>query len=131
MFDLYCKDWFSVVTIVFVLGVFVFIMLAVKNNRRITKWGWMIGLFLLIGTAVSALSAMRDGLATADAVFALNGVQAIVCTIAGGAILLTGVISIFLKKELYKKRGFYAISALFIIQVAVIEASRLLLPGGN
>lgn len=126
MINLLFGSLFSILTTVFVAGMLVFIALAHRYRSRIQKWGWLIGLFILIGTAISAFSAMRDGYATTEAVFAMNSMQSSLCSIAGGAIFLTGLVSIFLKNQLHKQRCFYIISGLFIIQVLVIEISRLL-----
>jgi len=115
---------FSILTFASVAALVVFIALAVKNRDRIHTWGRLLLLFILIGTAVSAFSALRDGYATKSALFEMHSIQSIVCSVAGGTIFLIGLLTLFLKKQAHRKVCFYTVSALFTIQVILIEASR-------
>jgi len=125
MFGLYFGDVVSGINTVFVLGMLAFIVIAVKNRRTINKWGRRIALLIVAGTAISALCATRDMFMTPTALFAASSVQAIVCSIAGGAIFLCGIVSIFFKKQDFKRACFHTVSLLFIVQVIVIESSRI------
>jgi hypothetical protein len=127
MFKLFFGDVMSVVTTVFVLAMFAFIVLAFINRGRITKWGRLILIFILAGTAISAFSATRDAFAMENAVFAMFGLQSAVCAIAGAAIVLLGLVMLFLKKQGARKAGFMMISALFLVQVMTVEVSRVIL----
>lgn len=132
MTGLYFGDIFSIITLVLVLGMAAFIVLAIRNGAKVSKWGRWIALFILVGIAISALSATRDAYMTPNALIGANSWQAMVCMTCGGAIVLTGIVSIFFKKKQNVKRQcFHIISALFIIQVLTIEISRpVLLMGG-
>ncbi len=125
MLGLYFGDVVSVVTILLVVGLAVMAVLALKNGGKITKWGRLIALFIVVGTAISALSATRDAYATQQAVFAMDGLQSAICSIAGGAIYLTGLVCIFLKKQAARRIGFTVIAALFAVQVLTVEVSRV------
>lgn len=125
MLGLYFRDVISGINTVFVLGMLVFVAMAIKNRKNISKWGRRIALFIVVGTAISALSATRDAFMMPGALFELSSMQVMVCSIAGGAIYLTGIVSIFFKNQNAKRICFYIASALFIIQVVVIEASRI------
>ncbi len=88
-------------------------------------------LFIVAGVAVSALSATRDAFAMPGTLFGMFSIQPMVCALAGGAIMLTGPVSIFLKKQSSKRVCFHIISTLFVAQVMVTEMSRAAyLPGG-
>lgn len=123
MLKLYFDGVFSILTILLVIGLMVLVIYAFKRNAKIQKWGRLIALFIIVGTAISALSATRDGYATSEALFAMDSWQSNVCSIAGGAIFLTGLISVFLKKQ--RRVCFYLVAALFVVQVAVVEGSRI------
>ena len=125
MKELYFNDVVSVMTILLVIGVAVMAVLALKNSAKVTKWGRLIALFIIVGTAISALSATRDAYATQQAVFAIDGLQSTICAIAGGAIYLTGLTCIFLKKQAARRVGFTVIAALFAVQVLTVEVSRV------
>ena len=118
---------FSLLTLIFVLGLVVMMIVAIRKRNHITQWGRLIGLFILVGTAISAFAAMRDAYATADALFGMSSMQSNICSIAGGMIFLTGLVSIFLKKQMARRACFFLISALFSLQVLTIEVSRLVM----
>ena len=125
MIYLFFGDLFSVLTTLFVFGMLAFIILSMLHRHRIEEWGRRILAFIMVGTAVSAFSAMRDGFMAESAVFSASGIQAIVCSILGGLIFLTGIIALFIRNQGFRKFGFQMISVLFLIQVITIEASRI------
>lgn len=127
MLNLYFGNLFSVLTIVFVAAIILFIVLTLKNRNIVKKWGKLIWLFILVGTAISAFSAIRDSYAAPGALFAMDSIESTICSIAGGAIFLTGIISLFLRNQIYKKRCFYILSVLFTCMVLVIEVSRVII----
>ena len=60
MLKLFPGDLFSVTTTILVIVMVVSITLAIKNRYKILKWGRLIAVFILVGTAISGTSAMRD-----------------------------------------------------------------------
>lgn len=124
VYELYFKDLFSIVTLGLVLGMTVLMMFIILNRKKITKWGRLTALFIISGIAVSAVSAMRDQFAAPQAVFALTSFQATICSVAGGLIILIGLVSIFFKNQNIKKSMLMTLFALFLIQVFTVEISR-------
>jgi len=131
MFNLFFGDLFSAITTVFVLGMFIFIVVTLMQHHKIEKWGKLILIFILVGTAVSGLSAMRDAYMTDNALFSASSTQSTVCSLLGGLIFLTGLINIFVRNQKFRKLGFHLISIFFIIQVFTIEATRVVLSLGD
>ena len=130
MIDLYFRDAVTIITIGLVLAMLAFIVISITHGTKVTKWGRLIALFVVAGIAISALSATRDAYATQGALFAMDSMQSLVCSIAGGAIVLAAIVSIFLKRQGAKRVCFHIISALFVVQVLAVEISRVaLLPG--
>lgn len=127
MLKLFLGNWISAANTLIVLGMFFFITRSYIKRNHINKWGRRTALFILIGTGISGLSAVRDAYAMADAMFSMTSMQSNICSIAGGAIFLTGIVSIFLKNQVHRKRCFFLISALFTVQVLTIELSRIVL----
>lgn len=125
MFKLYFGGIVSGLTTSLVVGMLVFIIIAVKRRGSIEKWGRLIALFIVTGTAISALSATRDAFAAPGALFALDSIQSLACSAAGGAIFLIGIACIFLKKQDIRRACFFIASALLIAQVTVVESSRI------
>ena len=130
MIDLYFKDAVTVITIGLVLAMLAFIVISIAHGAKVQKWGRLIALFIVVGLAISALSATRDAYAAPGALFAMDSMQSLACSIAGGAIALAAIVSIFLKKQGAKRVCFHIISTLFVVQVLVVEISRVAyLPG--
>ncbi len=130
MINLYFRDAVSVITICMVLAMLAFIVLSAVRGEKVTKWGRLIAMFMVVGVAISAVSATRDAYAMPNALFAMDSMQSLVCSIAGGAIAVTAIVSIFLKKQPAKRVCFHIMSALFVVQVLTVEISRMAyLPG--
>jgi uncharacterized membrane protein len=124
MLKLYFGNAISIMTTVFVLALLFFVIYAFIRRGEIDKWGRYILVFILVGTAISGLSATRDAYMTANALFTPNGLQSLICAIAGGLIFLTGIVSLFVRKQAFRKIAFQLISIFFIIQVVTVEVSR-------
>ena len=125
MFNLFFGDLFSTLTTTLVIVMLIFAITTLMNRQKIQHWGRRIFIFIFFGTAISAFSAVRDAYMTEVALFAPEGLQSSICSVAGGLIFLTGIIMIFLRKQDFRRKGFFFITALFIIQVITIEASRI------
>lgn len=124
---MYFGNLFAILTTALVAAMIIFIVLAVRNRERIPKWGKWIALFVAVGTVISAVSAMRDNYGAQGALFAMDSLQSLICSIIGGAVFGTAFVSIFFKKyQAYKRRCFYIMAVLFIANVAVVEVSRLM-----
>jgi len=125
VFNLYFGNLFSILTTALVVIMLVFIIIFFNNQKRIQHWGWHILSFILIGTAISGLSAIRDAYMTEAALFVPESMQSLVCSVAGGLIFLTGLVAIFVRKQEFRKIGYFIIAVLFVIQVITIEISRI------
>jgi hypothetical protein len=130
MFEFLFKDIYASITTFVVIGLMTY-SLALFGWFKPKHWGRSILLFIVFGILVSAISAMRDGYASPQALFSMNSVQALLCSIAGIAILLIGVLTIFIKNQNNRRICFLLISLLFILQVVVIEGSRILIGMGG
>ena len=97
MFLLYFDDLFSIVTTLTVLGMLAFITITFVKSKNIKKWGRLILFFVIVGTAISGLAAMRDAYMTDQATFSVSGIQSTLCSLAGGLIFLTGLLALFVK----------------------------------
>lgn len=131
MFNMFFGNIFALLTTVLVLILLAFISQALVRRDKIKKWGRLILIIILAGTAVSGLCATRDAYMTESALFSINSMQSVVCSIAGGLIFLAGIIAIFIKNQKFRKITFSLISILFLIQVITIEASRIILNMGG
>ena len=125
MLYLFFGDVFSTLTTAAILGMVTLIAIAMMKRNQIQKWGRLILLFVVVGTAISGLSAMRDAYMTTQAVFSVSSLQSTICSLAGGLIFLTALLALFIRKQAFRRFGFQLISILFLVQVLVIEVSRI------
>jgi MFS-type transporter involved in bile tolerance (Atg22 family) len=125
MFNLFFGDLISTLTTTLVIVMLIFAVATLMNRKRIQHWGRRTLVFILVGTAISGLSAVRDSYMTEVALFAPEGLQSSICSVAGGLIFLTGIILLFAGKQDFRRRGFFFITILFAIQVVTIEVSRI------
>jgi uncharacterized membrane protein YgdD (TMEM256/DUF423 family) len=129
MIELYFKDAVTTSTTVLVIGLILFAGALILKRNQVEKWGKFILIFIVFGTAASGLSAARDLYMTSDALFTVNSFQSTMCSILGGLIFLSGLISLFLKNQKAKRCAFYLISSFFVFKVLTIEISRLIQMG--
>lgn len=127
MIQLYFKDAVTTITTVLVLGLILLAGGLILKRQKVQKWGKFILIFIVLGTAVSGLSATRDLYMMDGALFTVSSFQSTVCSILGGLIYLSGLIALFFKNQKVKRCIFYLISGFFTVQVLTIEISRLLL----
>lgn len=125
MMRLLFGDAYSIFTTVAVLGLLSFAAIRITAASSRLSWGRAIALFIVLGLGVSFLSARRDGYAGEDALFSMTSMQSNICSVAGGLVLLAGLLSLLIRKDAFKKAAFYSIAALFLAQVLVIEISRM------
>lgn len=126
MFNLYFGDLFSILSTLAVLVLTALIVYALANRQRIAHWGRLVAVFILLGTALSGLAAMRDRYMSAGALFTADSLQSTICSIAGGLIFLTGLVCLLRRRQPVRKAGFYFVSVLFAVQVLTVELTRVL-----
>ena len=81
---------------------------------------------VLMGTAMSALSGIKDSLSATMAVSfeEMNLPLAILCAL-GGIALLMGVVAVICKKDKINKGIFYALSMIIIVKTIIVEVLRI------
>ena len=105
----------------------VFFIKTMKNTDGEKKWKKAAIITVLMGTAMSALSGIKDSVADTMAVSfeQMNPPLAILCAL-GGIALLIGVVAVFCKNEKINKGFFYALSFIIIAKTIVVEALRII-----
>ena len=132
MLTLFFANPVSVVTTAVLIAILMIAILAFRRRTAISKWGSLLLLLILIGTAASETSAMRDSYGMEGALFPMDRMITLLCGVAGGLIYLTGLVCLFLRRQNIRRTGFFIAAALMAAQTAVVEGSRvLLLMGGQ
>lgn len=112
-------------TIMFLVFV-VFFIKTMKKTDGEKKWKKAAIITVLMGTAMSALSGIKDSVADMMTVSfeQMNPPLAILCAL-GGIALLIGVVAAFCKKEKINKGLFYTLSFIIIAKTIIVEALRI------
>ncbi|MEA4927666.1 MAG: hypothetical protein VB104_03205 [Candidatus Limiplasma sp.] len=103
----------------------------VAYGRRVQAWGWRLVPAVIVGTALSALSATRDGFMAQGALFAPDGFVSLACAIAGVAVYLLAIAALVVRKQGFRKTAFILTAALLSAQIALVEGARILLWSGG
>ena len=104
----------------------VFFIKTMKKTDGEKKWKKAAIITVLMGTAMSALSGIKDSVADSMAVSfeQMNPPLAILCAL-GGIALLIGVVAAFCKKEKINKGLFYTLSFIIIAKTIIVEVLRI------
>ena len=113
-------------TILFLIFV-VFFIRTMKKMDGEKKWKKAAIITVVMGTAMSALSGIKDSCADTMAVSfeQMNLPLAILCVL-GGMALLMGIVAIICKKEKINKGIFFALSLIIIAKTIVVEVLRII-----
>ena len=112
-------------TLLFVFFI-VFFVITLKRPEGGRKWKKAALITLLMGTAMSALSGIKDTVADTMAVSfeEMNFKLAILCVLGGMAVLF-GVVAAFCKKEKINKVIFFILSFIIISKTIIVEVLRI------
>ena len=126
MIKLYFGNVPSILSTILFLVFVVFFIRTMKKTDGDRKWKKASIITVLMGTAMSALSGIKDSVADAMAVSfeQMNPPLAILCAL-GGIALLIGVVAAFCKKEKINKGLFYALSMIIIVKTIIVEVLRI------
>ena len=126
MFNLYFGNVPSILSTILFLVFVVFFIKTVKKADDGRKWKKAAIITVLMGTAMSALSGLKDSFADTMAISfeQMNLPLAILCAL-GGMALLMGVAAVFCRKEKFNKGLFYALSFIILAKTIVVEALRI------
>ena len=126
MIKLYFGNVPSILSTILFLVFVVFFIKTMKKTDGEKKWKKAAIITVLMGTAMSALSGIKDSVADTMAVSfeQMNPPLAILCAL-GGIALLIGVVAAFCKKEKINKGLFYTLSFIIIAKTIIVEALRI------
>ena len=126
MINLYFGNVPSILSTIMFLVFVVFFIRTMKKTDGDRKWKKAAIITVLMGTAMSALSGIKDSVADTMAVSfeQMNTPLAMLCAL-GGMALIMGVVAAFCKKEKINKGLFYTLSFIIIAKTAVVEVLRI------
>ena len=126
MLNLYFGNVPNILSTILFLVFIIYFIKTIKKPDGEKKWKKAVIMTVLMGTAMSALSGIKDSFADKMAVSfeQMNLPLAILCVL-GGTAWLIGVVTIFCKKEKINRGLFYILSFIIIIKTIIVEALRI------
>ena len=126
MIKLYFGNVPSILSTILFLFFVAFFIRTMKKNDGDRKWKKAAIITVLMGTAMSALSGIKDSVADTMAVSfeQMNTPLAILCAL-GGMAMIMGVVAAFCKKEKINKGLFCTLSFIIIAKTIVVEVLRI------
>lgn len=117
-----------------ILATVLYILFTIVRHKNIEYWGRKIAMLAVIGLVVCCFVATRDGYhlsvqASFDdtikaGLFTIDSIQSILCSIGGGVIALSVILSFFIRNQRIRKIIFFVLSITIVFKVFVIEISR-------
>ncbi len=131
MMDLFFGSLWAKVSTALVIIVGIFIAYNFFQRDHIKNWRVRIIVLFFMGLALCFGAVFRDGyidsLTGGQGLFALESFQITLASILGGLILLTMIVSFFLKNQQHLRLAFFFLSIIIIIKIITIELSRILM----
>ena len=131
MYNLFFGDLWSILSTLFLLIVFIYMVLVVAKHKKIELWGRKTFVLAVIGLLLCIFAVLRDDYATAlqggTGVFPLESLQINLAYFGGAVIGFSTLSSIFISNQKYRKAMFFILSGAIILKAGVIEISRIML----
>ncbi len=131
MAELFFGDMLKGITSGLAVILLLYLWGTVVYGRKMQAWGRRLVPAVIVGTALSALSATRDGFMAQGALFAPDGFVSLACAIAGVAVYLLAIAAVVVRKQGFRKTAFVLTAALLSVQIALVEGARILLWRGG
>ena len=108
------------------------------NRDNIQFWGRRILILVIYGLVVCCFAAARDGLditiqnavegtAIAGGIFELVSITTIIGCIGAGIIIISSIISLFVKSQNVREILFFIMCAGIILKIVTVEISRIIM----
>lgn len=137
MIKFFFNDGITSVSTILLLCLIVFIVYNIYQQDKITHWGRNICILVFFGLCLCFLVAVRDNYigsvknsmddVSEVGLFTIESIQSSLTSIGGAIILISSILSLFLKKNKQRKNIFFVISTIFVLKLLLIEISRILL----
>lgn len=132
---MYFSNGIEIVTTVTLCLLIAYILFHVIKGKSVKCWGRRTALLAAFGLLVCCFAATRDNYhlsvqasfdkSVSAGLFTLQSIQSTLGAIGGGIIALSGICSIFLKKQKTRRILFYLMSVEIIMKIIVVEISRI------
>lgn len=135
---LYFSNTTTIITTILILILIGFMSYCFINRDNIQFWGRRILILVIYGLMVCCFAAARDGLditiqnavegtAIAGGIFELVSIPTIIGCIGAGIIIISSIISLFVKSQNVREILFFIMCAGIILKIVTVEISRIIM----
>lgn len=126
MIKLYFGNVPSILSTLLFFAFILFFIKTIKKDESSKKWKKAAILTVLMGTAMSMLSGIKDSFGDSMAVsFEQMNLPLAVLSAMGGMALLIGLVAVFCKKEKVNKVLFFTLCFIIIAKTFIVEILRI------
>lgn len=115
----------SLISTALIVGFAVFFGFALAGRGSIAHWGLLLLIMLVLGFAMSIVSGIKDGAGSASAVVPAKHWTMTVLSVLGVLALLTGAVSLFIRKQSFWRTGFFILASIVIAKTLLTEILRV------
>ncbi|HBM70242.1 MAG TPA: hypothetical protein DD377_02465 [Firmicutes bacterium] len=132
---LYFGNVVTSITTLMNVALLIFIIYCIFNHANITYWGRKSLMLLIFGLVVCCFAAARDGLdktiqnaidsSCKKGLFSLVSIPTIIGCIGALLIIVSAILTLFIKKESMREIFFFIMSSGVILKIMTIEIARV------
>ena len=132
---LYFGNTVTIITTLLLIGLIGFVVYSFINRNNIQFWGRRTLILAAFGLLICCFAATRDGLDKtiqctidgncAPGIFSLVSIPTIIGCVGAAVIIITGIITVFTKKQDLREMLFFAMSGGTMIKILTIEIARI------
>ncbi|MDF9825316.1 uncharacterized membrane protein HdeD (DUF308 family) [Breznakia sp. PF5-3] len=132
---LYFGNMITMITTISLLGLLVYIGYSFMNRSTLDHWGRRIIILLVVGLVVCCFAVTRDNYhhsvqhaidgSIDPGLFTIKSIQSNICCMLAGVIVLSGIVSIFMRNQDARQICFFIIAVCICLKIGIIEVSRV------
>ena len=135
--NLFFRDGITTITTVLLIGLIAYMIFLVRRRKQISAWGRRTLLLFGWGLLICITAATRDSFhlseqhaidgSTAPGLFSLVSIPSVVGMIGAAVIVLSGLLSLFLRRQEFRRTLCFTMMSGIVLKIVVIEIARILL----
>ena len=124
----------AILSTLLLIVIFAYFFSTAARQAQMTHWGRRTGLLAAMGLVLCCLVAVRDGYvnsvtalfdpSVAPGLLAADGFIATLCYAGGAAVAIVLLFCLFVRKQLWRKRAFFALGGIILLKTLLVEISR-------
>ena len=124
----------AILSTLLLIVIFAYFFSTAARQAQTTHWGRRTGLLGAMGLVLCCLVVVRDGYvnsvtalfdpAAAPGLLAADGFISTLCCMGGAAVAILVLFCLFVRKQLWRKRAFFALGGIILLKTLLVEIGR-------